>query len=145
MWLVHSLVALSCCANADGAGFAVCGGECVVAVLCGWHSCMVQHGNCEYVLLRAVFFLLARLGHNARCCGPIHVASSKSGPVFGAVFAYEKQAGKSEGRLLAFTFSGPFCEAELAPVLGSAFGMANWGWLLQRLPVSAGFCPCGNQ
>ena len=69
----------------------------------------------------------------------------KHGPVFGSVFGCEKQAGKSEGRLLAFTFSGPFCEAELAPVLGSAFGMANWGWLLQRLPVSAGFCPCGNQ
>ena len=30
MWLVHSFVALSCCANVDGAGFAVCGGECVV-------------------------------------------------------------------------------------------------------------------
>ena len=126
MWLVHSLVALSCCANVDGAGFAVCGGECVVAVLCGWHSCMVQHGNCEYVLLRAVFFLLARLGHNARCCGPIHVASSKSGPVFGAVFAYEKQAGKSEGRLLAFTFSGLFLEANVDPVFGPP--LVQFGW-----------------
>ena len=126
MWLVHSLVALSCCANADGAGFAVCGGECVVAVLCGWHSCMVQHGYCEYVLLRAVFFLLARLGHNARCCGPIHVASSKSGPVFGAVFAYEKQAGKSEGRLLAFTFSGLFLEANVDPVFGPP--LVQFGW-----------------
>ena len=88
---------------------------------------MVQHGNCEYVLLRAVFFLLARLGHNALCCGPMHVASSKSGPVFGAVFAYEKQAGKSEGRLLAFTFSGPFCEAEIGPCFGVRFWYGKLG------------------
>ena len=87
---------------------------------------MVQHGNCEYVMLRALFFLFARLGHNARCCGPIHVASSKSGPVFGAVFAYEKQAGKSEGRLLAFTFSGLFLEANVDPVFGPP--LVQFGW-----------------
>lgn len=136
MWLVHSFVALSCCANVGGAGFAVCGGECVVAVLCGWHSCMVQHGNCEYVLLRAVFFLLARLGHNARCCGPIHVASSKSGPVFGAVFAYEKQAGKSEGRLLAFTFSGLFLEGECGPSFWATFGTVWMAFVLTPCVVA---------